>query len=665
MKKKCFVCILLVMIFVFAVGCSKKVLKVSDDFLGGEYKPDRINFATIDEEINLDGKLDESFWLENSAFTYQSTGESILAQKGPTHAGFQDGSVSLKTYFSNEGLYIGAVVNDPVIYKTKASANKWQQSCLEIYISKPNGTLDDAKAVWLMPNDTVAFGEWVVQKDGNTGYYQTTAKGLDIAVSIDGEGINTENNVSYTMEAMLSWSDLDLTEQPDHVRVNPNVIRVREIPFEGTQPTYIFEKMGESVGCNYGYPASWLKFNKNGYVDKTVSKYVINAQAEKLTDTNSIYSVSTPEKSSAMNADEKRGFSFTSVIKEDGLYVFGEARHNYLNTSQSNYDRTSYFGVTVNKRDKTNYQMTIFPTSFIGFDNAKCSIVEKNKAVDGYNYQTYWEGFVSFETLSLNGVLIDETPINSTLYIGGEFKSNSTNNNAFESDAIVLKGESVRESDYWTVSPYGANIYNGSLNGVLSGGIAKIPVTKDGMQGFDRYDISRFENKPSLTRTDIDGKRSLSYTVYYEDGVGIWVKACANHNIWNANGSIDFWNKATNFEVQVGGQNAYEIAYITKIWGYNTSVGFDLHKSAMWTVKNTDSTKTEYTSYLVGLISEQWLIQKGITKSELNSGGVIVVGAFTSSMIKDDTATITNNGTPSAWWCVEARNVNANGYVVV
>lgn len=671
MKKKN---ILVVLLIVFAISmfasCSVNVVfNEGDKTLGEGYSPDRVHFVDIDDEVNLDGVLNESFWNNSNALYYESTGDGIYAQKGEAYKGYKDGSVSIKTYFSDYGLYFGAVVRDPVIYKTKATAKKYMESGLEIYVAAEGSALADAKAVWLQPNGVATFGEYRVY-GGTSGYWQTTAKGLDIAVKIDGEGLNSENNESYTIEAVLSWADLGLEGKPESIRVNPNIIRVREIPYENTQPVYFFEKIGESFGVSYAKPESWLKFTESGYVDRTVSRYAVTASAEKLSDENGIYASSIPEKSVAEDKNEKRGFSYAAVLKEDGLYVFGEARHNYLNTSQSKYDKTTYFGVTVAKSDKTNYQMIIFPYSFSGFDNAKFTVEEKDKSTFGYKYQTYWEGFVSYDTLSLNGVSLAENPADGTVYIGAEFTSNSLKNgvSAAESDAMLLKGltcitesdgTTVRaEKDYWTSAPYGANLSNSSCNGVLSSAIVKIPVTKDGMKGFDRYDDSRFEGKPVATKTDADGKRALSYQAYYEKGVGIWVKAEAHHNTWKMNGTVSQLTDATHFEIQLAGKQAF----ITKIWNIGTSVGFDLHKSAVWTVRNVDGADTVYSTYLVGLISEEWMLSVGITQSDLNKGEFDFVGAFSASMKGDEKSTITTSGNPNIWWTVGLKKVGENGF---
>ncbi len=634
---------------------------------GENYKPDKITFVPVDEEITLDGVLDEEVWAQSEALVYESTGEAIEKKYGVGYAGFADATIRIKTYFGEKGLYIGTVVEDPVIYKTGETAKKWRETALEIYLA--NSSVSDiafAKQVWLMPDGSVAFGERMVPVSGSPGYYLTTANGLASAVTIDGEGCNSANNTSYTTETILTWKDLGVEEKPDYVRMFPCAIRVREIPVEGAQTTYKWLDFPAELGANYALPKTWLKFTEKGYVDKTKSLHEINAAAGKYTAEGSIYKDTTPEGSVPAKANEERGFSYTATIKEDGLYVYGEARHDFMKESGASVDSTTYFGLTVNKSNNTNYQMNIFPTAYSGFDNAKYAVVAKDKATDGYNYQSYFEAFVSWDTLSVNGVSIAENPLDSTLYVGAEFISGKEDGTTNGTDSVHFKGNSGA-SWYWTIAPYGANLSQNQVQGTLSKATIKIPVTKAGMQGFNRFDDSRFEGKPTVTKTEYNGARSVSYTPYYEKGVGVWIKAEARHDVkWTGNSS--WWNQATHFEVQFGAIQAY----VTSIHGYVNYEGFDPNRSVIWTETNATGSATKYTTYLVGCVPDSWLAEKEMS-NDLERGSMYFQGIFSSGFAAADTpraqegvaqeeVVFSANGTPTAWWATGVYMIGSEGY---
>ena len=62
MKKKSIISLLSTLFtLLLASGCAATTLKEGDAFLGDTYTPDRVQFVPVDEEVTLDGVLDDSF----------------------------------------------------------------------------------------------------------------------------------------------------------------------------------------------------------------------------------------------------------------------------------------------------------------------------------------------------------------------------------------------------------------------------------------------------------------------------------------------------------------------------------------------------------------------------------------------------------------------------
>ncbi len=426
----------------FASACNSiQSYPESDKVWGDGYEVNNLPNVTVDEEITLDGELDEIFWGESQALYYESKGEDI-AKKGELYQNFQDGSISIKTYFGDIGVYFGIEVKDPVIYKTNQTSNAWKETNLEFYIATAEDKdINQTEQVWFGPDGSCSFGVWL-----SNAFRMSTARNLGVAAKVDGEGIGKANNVGYTVEGILSWEDLGLSEKPEYIRVYPCMIRVMEIPYSDGSQQQLWQNFAESMGASYGVPKTWLKFTSNGYAPRR------------------------------------------------------------------------------------------------------------------------------------------------------------------------------QQEDIST------------------------------------YDASAFATYPEKTITEYNGDRSVTYKAYYEKGVGLWVNGIANHDTYGNTG--DF-SKCSNFEVQIEGKQAYIYASAGTIW----TVGFDEDKSMMWTKENASGAPTEYTSYLIGFISDEALLEIGVTQSQLDRGWLQFLGAFKTS---GENATFNEGAEPVApdWWRTPVYPVGEEGYFV-
>ena len=395
---------------------------------------------SVEEEITLDGNLNEELWATSEPFIAQSTAENI-AKKGDLYVGFQDGSISIKTYFGEENLYFGIEVEDPVLYKTSDTSSIWRETCLEFYIATPDQTdVYQSRQLWLAPDGHAAAGEYIA-----SSFRRTSAKNIGAKAIINGDGLCEQNNVGYTLEGLISWGDLGLSEKPEYIRLYPCMIRVREIPKVAGSQQQCWHNIAEELGATYGVTKTWLKFK------------------------------------------------------------------------------------------------------------------------DGSGYHS-----------------------------------------------------------------------------------------RPKQQPISTYDPSAFEGYPVKSIQEYKGNRALSYTGYYKKGEGLWINAEAHHNTYGASGGF---GDCSNFEVQVEGKQAYIYASEGMIW----SVGFDEEKSMMWTVENASGAPTKYSSYLIGFISEEALLELGVTQAQLDRGWVQFLGAFKTA---NEKATFNEDSEPVApdWWRTEVFPMGESGF---
>ena len=185
---------------------------------------------------------------------------------------------------------------------------------------------------------------------------------------------------------------------------------------------------------------------------------------------------------------------------------------------------------------------------------------------------------------------------------------------------------------------------------------AKVPVTVT-------VDVSRFEGLPSKTITEQNGNRSVTSTLVYEKGVGLWVKMEATHNLAAANGWV---GSALNVEINVAGDSYWLYNGATGPAAYPAEGSFDMNHSTMVITENAGE-GAKYSTLVVGLLPEATLLANGVSAETIAEGYMVMDGwvAFKSpgegAFTKTD-GTSTANG--DMWPVPEQGHVGEDGYFV-
>lgn len=150
----------------------------------------------LDEEITLDGYLDEEVWTEVADNELVVTSEVS-----------EDVYLKTRCYLTEKGVYWGAMVSDTSVYyneNRKASRN----SSVEIYFNGVGS--DDVYSLRLVP--TGAEGE--IQKESVAYIWKDTLKDwvnwrivFDGAANVQGE-MNSSNCKGWTAEAFVPWEEI-------------------------------------------------------------------------------------------------------------------------------------------------------------------------------------------------------------------------------------------------------------------------------------------------------------------------------------------------------------------------------------------------------------------------------------------------------------------------
>lgn len=401
-------------------GCTTATppLKMGDKTWGDYSFTNKIN-VKVDEEVALDGYLNEDFWGNSTALEYVSKGEA-LANKGANYVGFQDATLSMKTYFSEVGLYIGIEVDDPVIYNTGKLGSMWQETNMEIYVSYgDNTTLENASQIWMGPSNNVLFGKRL-----DDGYYSCTAKNFGVVSRITETG--------YVSEAVISWQDLGGDEIPAYVRMYPCMIRVKEAPYKDGNQIHIWQNFADELGAGYGDVKSWLKFKTTGYQDSKKAEPFSTYDA-------SAFANYPEEKINEYNGNRSLAFK-SYYVKNEGLWVNGVAEHN-THVATGSFGNCTNFEFQIEGK-----QAYIFISDGklkgAGFDEEQSMMwTVENPAGAPTNYTSYVIAFIP------NSLLLD-LGVSQTVLDRGYFQLLGAFKTAGE-NAIFNESASVAAPDWW------------------------------------------------------------------------------------------------------------------------------------------------------------------------------------------------------------------------
>ncbi len=204
-----------------------------------------------DEEVTLDGSLDESFWGEKRWF------ESYLESR-------PDVTLRVTSHFGEKGVYFAFDVNDPEVYAVP-ERNTWYNSAVELYVSTADGADNlangDAYEADVDASGRTSIRKWSRQGVGAYGFNNWPTKMYGEVVTKNG-AVNTAECTGYTVEMFIPWEGLG-GERQEFLYVNPALIRMSsDNPVDQDRIWYNFGM--EERGAAWGSAGTWWVFDENG-----------------------------------------------------------------------------------------------------------------------------------------------------------------------------------------------------------------------------------------------------------------------------------------------------------------------------------------------------------------------------------------------------------------
>lgn len=215
--------------------------------------PDDIDYRYCerDDDIALDGRLDEDFYRDLTALEFSAPGDA--GQK-----------MTLKAYFAEKGLLLGIARSDNAVYYTEKKPI-YQNDSVEVYINPTdNKTALSADYVQFRVSAVNTTESWigVPSSDGYpwTYYYLK----FDSAVTVDGAVISAveedveENRAArgYGVEIFIPWETLNLSAAPETIDIFPAFVNSTGLDSAD------FRWIG--YGQNHVDPSAYVTFNRSG-----------------------------------------------------------------------------------------------------------------------------------------------------------------------------------------------------------------------------------------------------------------------------------------------------------------------------------------------------------------------------------------------------------------
>ena len=194
-------CLIWLLLLVCLTACAKQELP--EDYIPkASENPFLVETGYKKPEINLDGVLDDSKWEGLQEFTF---GDEI--------------SATVKAFYGEGGIYIGAVVKDPELWAS--SSLVYDNTSFEVYLdySGKGGAKPESDQVQIF----IDVNEQSMVRRGNGGLWLDTSFIKNYAVKVNGElGVRDANN-SYAVELFIPYSQLGGEPQVDGGRVQAHL----------------------------------------------------------------------------------------------------------------------------------------------------------------------------------------------------------------------------------------------------------------------------------------------------------------------------------------------------------------------------------------------------------------------------------------------------------
>ncbi|MDE6399188.1 MAG: hypothetical protein K2L51_07695, partial [Clostridiales bacterium] len=259
--------------FLLAIACVCSVVACKTADKGGlfpEYKPVKTDEGYKDDNITLDGKLDEDIWTNAAWHSMQSVSENRNGNNNVTE--LEDADIDAVAVVKENGIYVGVKSNDKVIYvgedwnansSPEVKNTAFGKTGVTIYMADARDRYRSGKFSYEI--GFAADGMVTLGYSGNSNSYVRHNSGKIHAASVCNGGINTVNANGYTIEAFIPWEGLvgiDATDAPKAIVATFGSHRYNNATPK--EAALIWELLDQRFNQGWQQTSAWVEYGANG-----------------------------------------------------------------------------------------------------------------------------------------------------------------------------------------------------------------------------------------------------------------------------------------------------------------------------------------------------------------------------------------------------------------
>lgn len=214
------------------------------------FDPADWNTFDLDDDIILDGKLDDSPWSQMNSFSFSNTS--------------QTNTLSVKSYFGEKGVYFGFEMNDSKVF-VNTDRLFWKNDSVELYLNSLNRQSGPDSSFAQVRIDPTGRTESWVGIESPDGYpWSKYYIPMKVTSQINGTLNPTDDETSegYSIEVFIPWEGLLLEGKPEKLSLVPAFVES-----DGLGPNDF--EWNPPVGATHTSVGTYLDFGPNGYIERT------------------------------------------------------------------------------------------------------------------------------------------------------------------------------------------------------------------------------------------------------------------------------------------------------------------------------------------------------------------------------------------------------------
>jgi len=221
------------------------------------YTSSNRDYETV-EEIVLDGQKKDDKWANIKPYVRKTSAENRDTKKYEVfESQIKECQAEISTYFGEEGLFIHATTDEPVVNLT--TFNPFNSTAFDFYISSQESLTRMDQLFNFCVNANGVAKLRVRSIDNTTGKEAWMSRpliGVKIYVSVNEKG--------YSLEAYIPWTTINM-EKPEYLQLATALSRRIDETYESPRIWEMFDYYTESI--NLTNSATFPLFDKNGYVE--------------------------------------------------------------------------------------------------------------------------------------------------------------------------------------------------------------------------------------------------------------------------------------------------------------------------------------------------------------------------------------------------------------